>query len=246
MESNGIHNSSCEFETEIVSYLYDEMATADRDRFETHLLECTPCTDEFAGMSYSRFSVFEWQREEFAPLTTPQIAIPYPAKLVEVSRSLGYFSGLRELRAFNWRSGVVAAGIFAICVGLGIAVLNSRVQTGNDVAAIDQIKKEIEVVSPIVPLTAPVIVKNIAEATIPESQKNSSVRAVHANSVVAVTKRAKVNKGQRLNTPRIGDDVAQQRSETVRRTALLLSTDADEDDRSLRLSDLFDEDDTRL
>jgi hypothetical protein len=76
MLANGI-NRNCGFEDEIVSYIYDELTAGDRQKFERHLVSCTTCTDEFAAVSYSRFSVFEWQKNEFAPLKTPEIGIPY-------------------------------------------------------------------------------------------------------------------------------------------------------------------------
>lgn len=197
-------------------------------------------------MSYSRFSVFEWQREAFAPLTTPQILIPYPAQVAEGSRRSGYFSGLRDLLAFNWKTGFAVAGIFAICLGLGFALLNPHVQPGQEVSAVNEKQAEIDVALPIVSPPAPVTVAKIAGDTMFESHKDKPVRAVQANSVDTETRRAKLNKGQRLNVTQIANDVSQRTSEPVRLSARLLSPDTNDDDRSLRLSDLFDEDGTKL
>ncbi len=241
MESNGINNTSCKFESEIVSYLYDELTSADRDRFENHLLDCTPCTDEFAGMSYSRYSVFEWQREEFAPMATPQIAIPYPAKAVAVSGSSGYFSGLRELLTFNWQTGLAAAGLFAIFIGVGFAVINSQIQTDQEISGVDKTVSEINIAVPVIPSRVPV-------TNIPiDVERNLSrpVKAVQATTAVAENGRSKTNVLQKVNMPRINDDVAVRRPDPVRTSAPRLSTDLDDDDRSLRLSDLFEEDDTK-
>lgn len=245
MESSDINISTCEFETAIVSYLYDELSPTDRDGFESHLLECTPCTDEFAGMSYSRFSVFEWQREEFAPLPTPQISIPYPSNAVEGLRSLGYLSGLRALLTFTWQKGFAVAGIFAICIGIGFAVFNIRVQPAEEVSSIDKTRSEVNVAPTISPSLEPSRTASIVDITVADSPKNKSVKAGEAKYVVAEPRRAKVNRNQKLYVPQIGNDVAEQRIGSGSRMAPLLSTDAEEDDRSLRLADLFD-DDTRL
>src|SRR5205823_10518511 len=71
------HDKSCEVFAEIGSYLYNETSAAERRRFESHLSNCDMCTDEFAAISNARFSIFEWQREEFANLPTPEFHIPY-------------------------------------------------------------------------------------------------------------------------------------------------------------------------
>jgi len=68
---------SCLFGEELVSYLYDELPSVKRHSFEVHLLDCSSCTAEFADLSVSRLGVYEWHRDEFAPLSTPHFAIPY-------------------------------------------------------------------------------------------------------------------------------------------------------------------------
>jgi hypothetical protein len=68
---------SCLFGEELVSYMYDELPSAERHSFEDHLLKCSSCTAEFADLSMSRLGVYEWHRDEFVPLETPRFAIPY-------------------------------------------------------------------------------------------------------------------------------------------------------------------------
>src|SRR5262245_20088549 len=68
---------SCLFGEELVSYMYDELPAAKRYAFESHLLNCSSCTNEFAELSVSRLAVYEWNRDDFLPLETPRFAIPY-------------------------------------------------------------------------------------------------------------------------------------------------------------------------
>ena len=77
MNTNKNIEKTCVHGVEIVSYLYDEMPEPGRKVFESHLLNCTACTDEFAGLSLARLDVYEWNSHEFAALPTPFIAIPY-------------------------------------------------------------------------------------------------------------------------------------------------------------------------
>ena len=77
MNTNKNIEKACVHGEEIVSYLYNEMPAAGRGVFESHLLECVDCTDEFAGLSLARLYVYEWNSFEFALIPTPAIAIPY-------------------------------------------------------------------------------------------------------------------------------------------------------------------------
>src|SRR5687768_3655002 len=118
------NNHRCGFADEIVSYIYDEIGATDRRRFESHLSECDGCTEEFAAVSNARFSVFEWHREEFAHLLTPEIVIPYAAKQTTVaeSSSKGALAGFRGFLTLLGRPMAVAATL-AVCIGLGFLTM---------------------------------------------------------------------------------------------------------------------------
>ncbi|MEJ7846757.1 MAG: zf-HC2 domain-containing protein [Pyrinomonadaceae bacterium] len=77
MNKNKNIEKVCVHGEEIVSYLYDEMPASGRKLFESHLLECSDCTDDFAGLSLARLNVYEWNNNEFAAMQTPTILIPY-------------------------------------------------------------------------------------------------------------------------------------------------------------------------
>src|SRR5207245_11780758 len=100
------------------------------------LEDCTVCTDDFAAISNARFSVFEWQKEEFAHLPTPEIVIPYAAKkaVAEENASVGVLAGFRGwLSLVNFPVAVAAA--LAVTVGLGFLAINYLDRGDQQIAA---------------------------------------------------------------------------------------------------------------
>ena len=219
MLDNG-HNK-CPYTDEIVSYMYDEIGGADSGTFESHLAACSACTDEFAAIANARFSVYEWHKEEFAHLPTPEFVIPYNARPEPVP---GIFASLRELLAFgNWP--VTAAAVLAIIIGaafFGMTYLRSNDQpTIADVAP------------------AETIVPVKAEAPVPVAVTlPSNDRAVTTPRNVALTKAAEkrtANQDRKVSPQRV---VAERKTGTPK-APVLAETD-DDADTTLRLTDLFD------
>lgn len=224
-------NKQCGFEHEIVSYIYDELGVAERTRFETHLVDCGSCTDEFAAVSFSRFSVFEWQKEEFAHLATPEIVIPYESKKAIVE-SAGWFTGLSEIFAFA-RSPLAVGAAFAVIAAVGFIGFN-LVETGSS-----------EIASNIV--VPPVVVEQKIEmprvsdlpgAVVDEdSVESNDVRPVTAASRLVRPKVARQTSPSR----RVVEDRSVPNPTRQARRAPVLSDLGDDDEDSLRLSDMFDE-----
>jgi hypothetical protein len=133
-------NSTCDFAEELVSYLYEEMSSADKSRFEKHLKDCLPCRDELAEFSLARVAVQEWRDEEFAPLANPAIEIPYPAK-----SSRSWLAQIREYFTLSpaWMTASTALAALAICVGLFVIMFNSM-PDGNDVVVQDKNIKTVQ------------------------------------------------------------------------------------------------------
>lgn len=107
---NGNEGAECRTAEEFVSYLYDELPAASRSLFEKHLLACGKCTDEFAELADSRYSVYEWRAVEFAPMETPVVAIPY-GNPVRISTLDGLLASIRGL--FASPKGWAVSGAFA-------------------------------------------------------------------------------------------------------------------------------------
>ena len=213
-------NKECGFEHEIVSYMYDELGAADRTQFETHLVDCTSCTDEFAAVSLSRFSVFEWQKEEFAHLATPDIVIPYEAGTVAVE-SGGWFAGFAEIFAFA-RSPLVVGAAFAVVLGIGFIGFNLVGTGGNEIAS--------NIVPPVVTEQKPVAI--VDEDPIAPDE----IRPVTTESRDIRPKVAR----QASPSRRVVENRSVPNPTRQARRAPVLGDLADDDEDSLRLSDMLD------
>ena len=213
-------NKECGFEHEIVSYMYDELGAADRTRFETHLVDCTSCTDEFAAVSLSRFSVFEWQKEEFAHLATPDIVIPYEAGTVAVE-SGGWFAGFAEIFALA-RSPLVVGAAFAVVLGIGFIGFNLVGTGGNEIAS--------NIVPPVVTEQKPVVI--VDEDPIAPDE----IRPVTTESRDTRPKVARQTSPSR----RVVENRSVPNPTRQARRAPVLGDLADDDEDSLRLSDMLD------
>ena len=206
---------------DMLAYLYNEMLPGDRDRFELHLADCGTCIDDFAELSQSRYPVYEWKQVEFEPMTTPRVVIKYG----EVSASL--FDRFRAAFSFSPR---FAFGGFA---GLVLAVVVTTYVLFSGSPARD-------VAQGVEPSASPDRVAVIT-ATLPEPVKESEAakpveriprpEVVRASSTSKRTSRAPRTKAI---TP------APKKNERFP----VYSTAEDDEDDSLRLSDIFAELDT--
>jgi hypothetical protein len=70
------HNLEGEHGVELLAYMYGELDQASRTAFETHLTSCDECAFELGSFADARLGVIEWRREDFDPLATPVILIP--------------------------------------------------------------------------------------------------------------------------------------------------------------------------
>ena len=247
MLNNG-NKKSCGFTDEIVAYIYDEIESSERTKFESHLVDCGICTDEFAGISNARFSVFEWQKTEFAPLPTPEIVIPYAAKQREVEHavSVGMWAGIRGLFTLSGLP-LTAAAALVICLGLGFLAMtylggNSKQDTANNMNEQSVPPVEQPVASVNNDTRDPVISKP-SETGDPRVIRNSkelpAIRVNHpGNGIVANNRQPRQI---RVETRKMGSDVAQQVPAAQPRKAPVLSNYDENDDGSLRLSDLVDD-----
>lgn len=215
----------CEFGDAIVSYLYAELAEDNRERFESHLADCAECIDEFAGVSHARFSVLEWQVGEFAEMPTPRIAVPY-----EQPVSAGWWAGLRGLFASpGWGSMAAVAAVLVLALGITFLLTDRSAAPPSEIAAIPVVSEDNATPVPLVVSTSdPDIVtpRNVAPPI--------SSRAISSERKRPVVK---VNAGvpkQPAVRPVPNVDQAVQKKP-------VLSSFEEDDDRSLRLADLLDD-----
>lgn len=229
MKDNGTR-TDCGRSDEIVAYIYDEIASSDRESFEKHLAACMSCTDEFAAVSDARFSVFEWHKEEFAELPTPEFVLSREARTKSANGLFAAIAGI--IRNPGWMAPALAAILVFAGIGFLMFIMSDSDET--NVARVDIGNSQIN--------------GNISESsvdeirTISEIEKNVASRSENAQVVTESRSAPDVDRPAAGRTPQ-----RSQRSRNVPRAsptmrkAPVLSQYEETEDRSLRLSDLLDE-----
>ncbi len=221
------HENNCGFISDPVAYLYGEMTAFERTVFEDHLAGCDACTDEFAAISYSRVSVMEWQRGEFAHLPTPEIVIPY-----ETAHGASWLDGVRGLFAIpGFRTATAMAALLLIITA---AFLGYYVNVSKEVpvaaAPVDLAPAPIVNVSGSLPT-----VTNVDAVAVTAPQKHLTARPAQPVRAAAKQFGPRVNRSLTADLDQNIMPVVPAVKEPV------LSTFDDEDDKSLRLADLLDD-----
>ena len=235
---NNDNKSNCGFEAQIVSYIYDEATEPERRKFESHLIACTTCTDEFAEISNARFSVFEWQKEEFSPLLTPQIVIPYAdRKPITEGAAAGWFEGMRGIFS-GFGIPVTVAAALLIFLGIGFTAITLVRGTSDQIAAnvvVEQPEKAQPVLKNETALKETETNRTLADSAMPLTVKTDPSIRSPARPVKAVVE------SKRPSIPRqLTAETVKNKNIQVRKAPALSNFD-EADDRSLRLADLFDE-----
>jgi hypothetical protein len=232
---NDVNLKLCKFSSEIVPYMYGELQTSDASAFESHLLECTECTDEFAAVSSARFEVYDWKKSEFDPLPTPVIQIPYG----DIEPAASWVDRLRAAFSRPWAvPGLAFAGIAMVSV-LAAAVYISQsdvtsVAVDRPIVPADEVRPEPEVVS-------------VEKPPSPAPEKTNERSAEpNARPVKVVATRT----AQPKRVSRRADTVAVKVVRPPRRAvpdsrAPRLNEFNDDEDTSLRLAQLFEDIDTK-
>ncbi len=121
---NDVSSSKCIFTADMVPYLYGEMSGRERSAFESHLVACTLCTDEFASISNARYEVYDWKKLEFDPLETPRFVVP-SEESVE-SSVFGWVEKLRAVFATGWLVPGASLAALAIISVFAAVLISSR------------------------------------------------------------------------------------------------------------------------
>lgn len=266
MLKNNHKNSFCGFTEQMVSYFYDEATEAEKVDFEAHLTNCSDCTDEFAGFSFVRSSLIEWRDEEFFKLETLVFEIPMIKTISQTveSDSRSWFSDFRKMFSFNPMMATAVLAALIVCVGLVFIVINYL--NNSEIAEVDNKSSEKIVASPTIDKTNGLTKGTIAEGNsheslsgkLPKSAGTESKdlqllpirekRLVLSDSVVKVSDATK-NNSEKPETVR---NVKETNKEIKKTTAAVqkqqvpnLTTIDDDEDKSVRLADLFEEIDSK-
>jgi hypothetical protein len=241
------YNSPCSFAEEIVEYIYDEMNGESKAEFETHLAKCNSCADELTGFGIVRSQVSDWKLKEFSSLTNPRVELPIVQTVENTRVTRRWFENLRDLVMLSPAFGSSAAfAILAICLGIGYFTVGSNKQIDNDLVAsktpvvnqtppvklsptlnIEPLKTQVESADSKPKIVPPKPIVEVVKAT-SSTPKKIIVQAVQTESKPVVVPKNKPNRGAK--------PVA-----TPKRNEVNLILNNDDDDESLRLSDLFDE-----
>ena len=225
------------FGPELLSYMYGELDGRRSADFESHLQLCDACTAELANVADARLGVIEWRREDFEHLATPVIVLPAIEQLAAVQKGViaAVIESIKNLPA--WASAGMALVPAALLFGVFYFGYFNVPATRNDVATT---------------VTAPAAAEKVLEpvATVNNGSEKTVV-AVETNTRDhnAVAAKAPPVAVRRNATPEriaVKHFVSQPvRTETatavkpIKKSAPRLSSFDEEDDKSLRLADLF-------
>ena len=230
---NDVNLSVCKFSADIVPYMYGELPVAESSVFESHLVGCSECTDEFAAISNARYEVYEWKKLEFEPLVTPQFVIPYGASEETVNT---WVDKLRAAFSKSWAVPSLAFAMLAIVSIFAAAFIYLGNDRGVTIAGGDNSNPSPVTLDEIeTPRPVPVTVNR--DAVTEDPHMTPAVRPVKA----AVHSRAESRRAVRPTK------LTQQRRVEIKSTsaqnqnAPRLNDFSEDEDTSLRLAELFED-----
>ena len=116
MNNNG---HKCNFNAEIVSFLYGEADGGRQSAFDSHLPECSLCREEVAELSFVRAGVSDWKAAQFSGLAVPRVRIP-----IHETPAASLFDRLRALVMMP--AGIASAAAVLLVAIIGLAWFASR------------------------------------------------------------------------------------------------------------------------
>lgn len=240
-EKNG-HNRKCELGVEIVSYLYKEIEGQEKLAFEQHLVGCNSCTAEFAALSGITSSVNEWKKTAFDHLQTPAIEVAYDT----TTESNGIFARLAGLFSFSpWPPVTAGFAAIAVLVGLGYFAFNWEKQEVN-VADGGHSHANTTQSTPSPAPSTPAATVDTKEQIKTEDNIRTEDKKVVATDNIRVVKASETRATVKTPQAKPAGDIPTPKPVTNKPSkAPSLDEYADTDDDTLRLTDLFEEIDTR-
>lgn len=165
-------NSSCAFAEQLVSYLYNEANAQEKSVFESHLTNCENCTDELSAFGFVRSSVQQWKTEEFLPMQTPEMEIPFEKSSeirVDSTEEYSWFTKLSQLFTFSpaWAT---AFAVLFVCIGLTFIIINFS--GSNDIAESKKNATEKSIISPAIENKAEQNVVEVSDEIVKESSSD--------------------------------------------------------------------------
>ncbi len=239
----------CAFAEHLIAYLYDEIGWAEKVKFETHLEKCSECRIELTKFGLARSAIREWRVEKFDILPTPQFEIPSNGVQIQTAaatESRSRFASWRQL--FNFGPALAAASIVIVMVVTAFLTFNRH--SDQEIAGtINNVSSGKIAVSPTVeksvnPSETPEIARigsPIVKSNVPAADKKSS--AVRIQAVRTSPNQTRVNSGgdQSPKAAQPSGKSDEKRNTTTKSAVPRLIETDDDEDNSVRLTDLFDE-----
>lgn len=260
--SNNKHNSDCSFAAEIPAYLYSEIGEREISGFENHLENCSNCADALADSSFALFSVREWRDAEFAQMETPVINIPYEQKLAVSVVSASWLKRLRQYVSLSpaWTLGGATA-VLAIGFGLIFAAVNmfqpvefAEVNSNSAKTAVSPTTQTIVQKSEKYSEPSLEPPNNIADTIQPDvAHRNNLNKSVDEkkSGAVKISINASANKAVKRNPENASTNNRLTAESNIKPAASkarqipALTSFEEEEDKSLRLAELFEDTETK-
>lgn len=227
---------NCELGEEMISYLYGELDPSAGVLFEEHMSGCASCAVEFSGISTARSSVLDWKRDEFESLPTPRISVEPSSDRIEHSGGQSLWSALGDFLGLGgWRA-ALAAGLL-IAVGAVAFWISSG--TGPEL----QVASNTSVPPVSIPEKVPQQISITNQEPVLKDAGQTDARPLRTNAGVkgVPSVAGEHRKLQRSLPPYVRAQNSDGTPELRNARKPALSDFEDNDDRSLRLSDLFEE-----
>jgi hypothetical protein len=225
MEMTNHNESNCGFADELVSYLYGDLHAEETGRFESHIGNCTECASEVAGFSSLRVSIGEL-KTDFEAIPTPPIRIPYPMT-ASAEPKASVFDSLRTLLS-GFRT-LAAGSVALVAITAGAIYYLGPSDQGSELAG-GNINGTKSTASPTAQPSPPVAEKQLPDQTAPETAATNPKDTVPG----------KVGDKKTAPRPEVRKSGTQVKKSDKRQSPTIID-ETDDEDKTLRLADLFDE-----
>jgi hypothetical protein len=236
-----VNIAECKFNTDIVPYMYGELSASESSEFETHLLDCVECTDEFASISSARYEVYDWKKLEFDSLATPHMEIPYEAT-VAVASPISWPEKVRLAFGRGWAiPGLGFAALAVISIFAGMLTWSPGNDNNEVVRAVDN--SNTPTTSNPIGISTPAKTGTVSQPEAKGDDRPAS-RPAPLQAASNRTEQRRVSKNAKLTQTR-APDAKQASTQNEKMVVPRLNDFAEDEDTSLRLAELFDDIETR-
>lgn len=250
MSENYNKNSNCGYGEQLVSYLYEEIEPRERDVFEKHLRDCQHCPPEIADFQEMRFAFGDWREAD--AVQTPRFVAVNQTNPQTPETKADWLDRLRSFVFSPARSFAVAAVVLiALCGGLYFLTIQPSLNQRLSDKISQPAENEPESVIAEVPTDSDSPKSGGTILNSPDTALNSSDAAASptvnnrgSNAAPAAKVASRASKPASKSKPEIrpnGSQAAKNERPSNDNKKVPRIITADEEDRSLRLADIFDE-----